>query len=135
MSRCTRRTRRPHSRNRLYRSSRDRALLGVCAGVADYWNLDPWVVRVGAVIALFVFTVPAVLGYLLAGWLLEPAPADLYASRDEEAFWQRVRTEPKQTVRGLRHRNLDIERRLRAIEAYVTSREFGLRRDIDGLED
>ena len=131
----TPRRRRPRaeSRNRLYRSVDDRVALGVCSGLAEYWDLDLWLVRVGAVVALFVFTVPTVLGYLLAGWLLDPAPTDLYQSHDEEAFWRRVRTQPEQTVRGLRHRFLEIERRMRAIEAYVTSREFGLRQDIDGL--
>jgi len=133
MTRAARTRNRPESRNRLYRRLDERVALGVCAGVAEYWGLDAWLVRTGAVVGLFVFTVPTVLAYLLAGWLLDPAPAGLYASRDEAAFWQRVRTEPEQTVRGLGLRTRDIERRMRAIEAYVTSREFGLRRDIDEL--
>lgn len=124
----------PESRNRLYRSVEHRVVLGVCAGLAEYWGLDLWLVRAGALVGLFVFTVPTVLGYLLAGWLLDSAPAGLYANHEEETFWRRVRTEPEQTVRGLRHRFREIERRTRAIEAYVTSREFGLRRDIDELD-
>ncbi len=124
---------RPQTRSRLYRRKDERLVLGVCAGVADYWGMDTWLVRAGALLGLFVFPVPTVLGYLIAGWLLDPAPEGLYASRDEAAFWQRVRTEPEQTVRGLGHRFRDLERRMRALEAYVTSREFGLRRDIDEL--
>lgn len=30
---------------RLYRSMRNRMLAGVCAGIADYFNLDPSLVR------------------------------------------------------------------------------------------
>lgn len=32
---------------RLYRSKRERKLAGVCGGVAEYFNLDPSLVRLG----------------------------------------------------------------------------------------
>jgi len=34
---------------KLYRSRTDRKLLGVCGGLAKYWNIDPTIVRVIAV--------------------------------------------------------------------------------------
>ncbi len=39
---------------KLYRSRVDRKLWGVCGGLAKYFNIDPTVVRVIAVISLFV---------------------------------------------------------------------------------
>jgi phage shock protein C len=38
---------------RLYRSRTDRKIWGVCAGIANYFGIDPTLVRILAVIALF----------------------------------------------------------------------------------
>lgn len=32
--------------NRLYRSSTDKVLAGVCGGLGDYFNIDPTIIRV-----------------------------------------------------------------------------------------
>ena len=40
-------------RKRLVRSTNDRKLAGVCAGLADYFDIDPTVVRVLWVLAFF----------------------------------------------------------------------------------
>jgi len=37
--------------NRIYKSSRDKVLAGVCGGVAEYFNIDPVIVRLIWVIA------------------------------------------------------------------------------------
>lgn len=56
---------------RLTRSRNDAMIGGVCAGLADYLNVDPTLVRVAAVVAL-VLGFPAVLiGYLVA-WAIMP---------------------------------------------------------------
>lgn len=48
---------------RLYRSN-NKMLAGVCAGVAEYLNIDPTVVRVLAVILFFTPFIPMLLTYL-----------------------------------------------------------------------
>ena len=61
---------------KLYRSRSDRMMGGVCAGLALYLKLDPTVVRIAAVLALFLTFATAGVVYL-ALWLLipeEPAP-------------------------------------------------------------
>jgi phage shock protein PspC (stress-responsive transcriptional regulator) len=35
---------------RLYKSSKNQKIDGVCAGIAEYCNIDPTLVRVGAVL-------------------------------------------------------------------------------------
>ncbi len=35
---------------RLYKSKRDQKIDGVCAGIAEYFNIDPTLVRLGAVV-------------------------------------------------------------------------------------
>jgi phage shock protein PspC (stress-responsive transcriptional regulator) len=37
---------------KLYRSRTDRKLLGVCGGLAKYWNIDPTILRVIAVVSI-----------------------------------------------------------------------------------
>ncbi len=59
---------------RLYRSVQQKMIGGVCAGLADYFDLDVSLVRlifVGA--ALLTAILPMVLFYLIA-WLVIPAP-------------------------------------------------------------
>jgi len=57
------------------RKSRDRKLCGVCGGIAEYFNLDPTIVRVVWAIAT-VFTVfSGALLYLILALIL-PEPSD-----------------------------------------------------------
>ena len=53
------------------RSSSQRMLGGVCAGLAEYFNVDLHLVRAGAVLAAFVTGGTAMLLYL-ALWMLIP---------------------------------------------------------------
>ncbi|KQZ75288.1 MULTISPECIES: PspC domain-containing protein [unclassified Nocardioides] len=60
-----------YARKRLTRSRQDNMLGGVCAGVADYFNIDLALVRVLTVVAaLFSFGTVA-LAYV-AAWVLMP---------------------------------------------------------------
>lgn len=55
---------------RLYRSTKDRMVAGVLAGIGEYFNIDPTVVRLLFVILLFIsfFTVSIV--YLVATFII-----------------------------------------------------------------
>jgi len=55
---------------RLYRSLRDKKFAGVCGGIADYFNIDPILVRVVFVI-LALFGGGGVLAYLVL-WVIVP---------------------------------------------------------------
>ena len=120
--------------NRLYRDPFNGKLMGVCAGIADYFGFDVWPVRFAAVLALIFFTLPTIIAYLLAGALLDRKPADMYATSEEEDLWRGIRNRPGQTARDARVRFHEMERRLRQIEAYVTSKEFNLNREIRDLD-
>lgn len=56
---------------KLYRSTTNRMLGGVCAGMAEYFNIDPTLVRVVAIFLLLTPCIPAFLAYLIA-WTLIP---------------------------------------------------------------
>lgn len=60
----------PPGPKRLYRSNTDRVLGGVCAGIADYFELDPTLVRILAV-ATILLPGPSIIAYLIA-WIIVP---------------------------------------------------------------
>jgi phage shock protein C len=121
------------ARNRLYRDRERGILAGVCAGIADYFDLPTILVRTGVVLGLFFFTFPTIAGYLILALVLRPRPPELFESEEDEAFWRRVRAEPKRTAADLERRFRDLERRLRDAEAHVTSRAFDLDRRMRDL--
>ncbi len=123
------------SYKKLYLDRKNAKISGVCAGIGDYMGIDPFVVRIVTVICMF-FGVPIIiLGYILLAWYLDDKPVDMYHSKKEKEFWKSVRTEPSNTVRDIRYKFRDIERRLRAAEAHVTSPQYNLHREINDLED
>ena len=119
---------------RLYRNPKRGWIAGVCAGLADYFGLSVGVVRLATLVLLIAFTLPTFIAYVIAAMVLERRPEAMHASREEEAFWRSVRLEPSRTARDLARKFQDMERRLRAAEAKVTSSEYKLRRQFRDLE-
>jgi phage shock protein C len=57
---------------RLYRSSTDKMIGGVCGGIAEYFNVDPNLIRLLLVFIAFMSAIfPAVIFYLIA-WAIIP---------------------------------------------------------------
>jgi len=59
----------PRPVRRLTLSTRDKKIAGVCGGIADYFGVDPTLVRVIAVIFALFFGW-GVIAYLLAWWIM-----------------------------------------------------------------
>jgi phage shock protein C len=59
------------SPKRLYRSSQNKVLAGICGGIADYFNLDPVLIRIIFVVLLIASFGTAALAYLIA-WIIIP---------------------------------------------------------------
>lgn len=56
---------------RLTRSESDATLGGVCGGIAEYFNIDPTFVRIGAVVlAIMTGFFPFVIGYFIAVFII-----------------------------------------------------------------
>ncbi|MDG3440488.1 envelope stress response membrane protein PspC [Nitrospirillum amazonense] len=121
----------PH---RLYRNPRAGKVAGVCAGVADYFSVDAWLVRLGMVLGLVFFFPATIIAYIVLAVVLKPQPQGLYGSNEEEVFWRSVTTRPDQTLAGLRAKFRDLDREIGAMETAVASREFDLRRQFKDLE-
>lgn len=56
---------------KLYRSTRDRKIAGVCGGLAEYFGVDPTLIRVIAVLLLLPGGLPGFLPYVIM-WLIVP---------------------------------------------------------------
>ena len=59
---------------RLYRNTNDKKLCGVCSGIADYFAIDPTLVRLGWV-ALTLFAGCGILAYIIAAIIIPEKPA------------------------------------------------------------
>ena len=61
---------------RLYKSSTDKMLCGVCGGIAEYFSIDPTLVRLG----LVVFSLAGgsgVLAYIIAAIIVPEGPQSM----------------------------------------------------------
>ncbi|MCL2851675.1 MAG: PspC domain-containing protein [Defluviitaleaceae bacterium] len=63
---------------KLYKSRRNVKVDGVCAGIGDYFNIDPTLVRIVVfVMILFSNIFPGLLAYLVAAIIIPREPADM----------------------------------------------------------
>ncbi|MCA9371270.1 PspC domain-containing protein [Candidatus Woesebacteria bacterium] len=56
--------------HKLYRSKVNRIVAGVCGGIAEYFDTDPWLVRI-----LMIIVNPTILIYLIL-WMVIPENPD-----------------------------------------------------------
>jgi len=127
----------------LYRNTKDGKIAGVCAGLADHFGIDPWVVRLIFLGGFFFFGGLTVIAYI-AGWILLN-PRDEYVEDemeyDEEArayrpkrmfkYSEAAGTRMKRAQDRLRRVNRQVE----DIESYVTSRHYELDKEFAKIRD
>ena len=122
------------SRTKFYLDKQNRKWLGVCAGIADYTGVDVTWVRVGTVVLTIAGGFPwTLIAYWLVAWMADNKPYGLYESKEEQKFWQGVRSNPKRSTAEIRSSFRDIDRRLADIETMYTSRNSRLANEIDSL--
>lgn len=117
---------------RFYRDPDHGKIMGVCAGVADYFGWNVTVIRGIAVIALLWFNVLALAAYLILGWML-PGKPDTPYDWDEE-YWRSIRRSADGTFRDVRHRFRELDMKMQRMEGYVTSNRYDLDRQFRDLE-
>ncbi len=140
----------------LYRNTRDGKIAGICAGLADHWDIAHWVVRLMWVGA-FLFTGTLALWVYVAGWILmAPRPSRWSAeggapsdSDYEEAVVEMEYDErhhdyrPRKVFRYNDSSSVRLKRarerldaaldRVQAMESYVTSRQYELNKEFSRL--
>lgn len=118
---------------KLYRNRHKGLVGGVCAGLADYFEVDRVLVRILFIVALFMTLQVALIAYVVAYFALDNDPNTLVGddgrlkSRFDSSF------ERKSVLKSVQDRFSTVEERLRKLEAYVTSKRFQLQDEIDRL--
>lgn len=142
----------------LYRNPDNARIAGVCSGIAEYFGLEVWLVRILVVTGFFLLAGPFMLVAYVAAWfILDKKPSGLESAAPKPVFsrgkgWTNpnagqvktskveVKTKvwqagepPKQAFHDIRNRFEKAEARLRKMETYVTSREYQLNKEISRL--
>lgn len=129
----------------LYRNTRDQKVAGVCAGLADHFNVDHWVVRLIAVGGFFFFNMLMVWAYLGAWIAMAPRPKgsaaqqryrydeNLHQDRPVNIF--RYQGSASDRLQTAKQRMEDVVDRVGKMERYVTSKRFELDREFSRMED
>ena len=122
------------SRTRFYLDKRNGKIMGVCAGIADYFGWDVTLVRIGFALGAVLGSGSTILAYLVIGWIANDKPGALYDETPErKEFWRDVRVAPKRTLRDVNAQFRDADRRLRDLEFHRTSESRQLADEIEKL--
>jgi phage shock protein C len=108
----------------LYRS-RHGMLLGVCRGIAEYFDLSVfWVRTLTVIVFLFSGFWPIMGLYFLAALLMKPEPVVRIETDDQQEFYDSYVSSRKGAVDRVKRRYDHLERRIQRMEDAVTTREF-----------
>jgi len=114
---------------RLYRDIDRRWLAGVLAGAASHFGWNLTALRIVTLVACMTPIVPViVVGYVLAALILPPR-TQLPPPPPAAEQWQSA-PPPGVTASELKYRLREMEDRLRAMEAYVTSAQYEIDREL-----
>ena len=119
----------PH---KLYRDKENAMLAGVCAGIADYFGFNRKGTRVAtALLFLFPPFIPFfIVSYVVMAIVLPVKPADLFETEEQAEFWRGVSNAPADVFGSLSHRFRELNLRLEKMEAFITSKEFEIDREL-----
>lgn len=114
-------------------SSRDRKLLGLCAGIGRSLRIDPTFVRI-AVVAVPVLTFVTFFQMLVAYLLCGAVAAFAAGRRPQRSDYERMGEAKAPSIHDVRTRLDDADRRMMAIDHHLNdSRSRDLAREIEAL--
>ncbi|MCL5050699.1 envelope stress response membrane protein PspC [Aliidiomarina maris] len=136
---------------KFYRDKERGKLGGICAGIANYFGWEVWLVRIIALTSLIFFTAFSLVVYIVTWFLADKAPAASQSegrvleestkyeyTRDGRKVEVKTRVweageAPKDALRDINGQFEHMEHSLRAMERYVTSSEFKVRQEFNRL--
>ncbi|MDB1123641.1 envelope stress response membrane protein PspC [Vibrio algarum] len=124
----------------LYRDPVNGKLAGVCAGIANYFGLEIWLVRILVVsAALLGGSFLVVVAYVAFTLMLEKQPYEYQETiktkqdhKIKNKAWQAGQT-PESLLNNIDNELARVENGVRNIEAYVTSESFKVNREFSKL--
>ena len=138
-------------RKRIYKNRHNKKIAGVCSGIADYLEINPFIVRLLALLSLF-FGPFAIIAYIVAYVVMDTNPDDndyVYSRRarhrdsgnpdscepPRKQHQGRSFNKPfdkpfdKRDIEDCADKFSDLERKLERLEATITSKKFKLHRE------
>ena len=112
------------TRTTLYRS-RKGMWCGVCRGLAEYYSLDVFWMRVLTVVAAFFVGIwPAVIMYLIAVMVMKPEPVLPLETEEDEEFYHSYSGSRSMALHRLKRTFGNLDRRIQRLESAVTTRDY-----------
>ncbi|MBW2123031.1 MAG: envelope stress response membrane protein PspC [Deltaproteobacteria bacterium] len=111
-------------RTGLYRS-RNGVVLGVCRGVAEYFDFSvAWTRFIAVILLLFSGFWPTTVIYFVAALLMKPEPVIPIETEGEQEFYDSYVHSRRGAVERIKRRYENLERRIRRMEHTVTDKEY-----------
>lgn len=108
----------------LYRS-RSGKILGVCKGLAEYFDFPVFWMRVIALVLLVSSGIwPLVILYFVAALLMKPEPVLPLETEGEQEFYNSYASSRRMALHRLKRTYDNLDRRIRRMEDIVTDREY-----------
>ena len=111
-----------------YRSlhrSRHGWILGICQGLADFFEFPVLWLRVLVVILTCISGVwPMVVLYIVAGIFIKPAPVIVPQTDDDWEFYNSMAMDRSLALARLKHKFDRLDRRARRLEGIVTGKDY-----------
>ncbi len=124
--------RRTHTRQGGPYRARDGMILGVCSGLADYFDMSAFWVRVISVAIMLATGLWPIVGiYFLAALLMKPAPVMPLKTDADEEFYNSYTSSRRMALHRLHRTYERLDRRIRRMEGIVTEREYQWHRRLD----
>lgn len=118
-------------RSGVYRS-RSGIILGVCRGIAEYFDFSVFWARTLTLLAfLFSGFWPVAVLYFVAALLMKPEPVIPIDTSEEQEFYDSYVHSRKGAADRLKRRYRNLEARIQRLEETVTTREFDWERRIN----
>jgi phage shock protein C len=129
----------------LYRDTANQRICGVCSGLANYFGVEPWVVRCGAITGLLFLPGIVFPAYWVLYFVMDEPPRDGEPARgdrkrsDEDRYTSPApelgpRLSPRGSLRNVQADLAEAELKLRRMETHVTSGQYELQRELNKLE-
>lgn len=124
----------------LYRDPVNGKIGGVCAGIADYFNVEIWLVRILVItFSIIGFGFFVFIAYVAAMLILEKMPPEEIKKHNQfnehhvkQKAWQQG-TSPSRLLADMEHAVQEMDQTVGKMEAYVISSEFDLNRKFKQL--
>ncbi|MDR3204766.1 MAG: PspC domain-containing protein [Deltaproteobacteria bacterium] len=105
--------------------SKNGLILGVLAGIAEFYRVSPFFLRVAVVAcSFFLFFLPTIILYLVAYFVMPAEPKVRPLTKREKDVYLLGVNNPSALIESLKRRFEEAEHKIRRLEDFVTKKDF-----------